>query len=71
MACVLPPSVLSGAARFPNAVSVPAGCIVSDGSGEIVRAELRGASGSVPIAERLVTPWDNHLATAALPDRQV
>ncbi len=48
----------------------PGAFIVSDGRGEILRVEPRAhRQAPVPIAERLVTPWDNHLATAALPDR--
>jgi uncharacterized protein len=46
----------------------PGAFIVSDAQGEILRIEPRTARHMpIPIAERLVTPWDNHLAIASLP----
>ena len=46
--------------------------IVSDGRGQILRVEPRaGRQSPIPIADRLVTPWDNHLTTTALPDPPV
>ncbi len=48
----------------------PGAFIVSDGRGEVLRVEPRaGRQAPIPIADRLVTPWDNHLAIAALPER--
>ncbi len=50
----------------------PGAFLVSDGRGQILRVEPRARRQSpVPIANQLVTPWDNHLATARLPDRAV
>ncbi len=55
-----------------TAAEAPGAFIVSDGRGEILRVEPRtGRQSPVPIADRLVTPWDNHLTTAALPERPV
>ena len=48
--------------------AAPGAFIVSDARGEILRIEPRsGRQAAIPIADRLVTPWDNHLAIAALP----
>ena len=50
----------------------PGAFIVSDARGEILRIEPRsGRQSPIPIADRLVTPWDNHLAIAVLPARPV
>ena len=50
----------------------PGTFLISDGRGRILRVEPRSYRQSpVPIAERLVTPWDNHLAIADRPDRPV
>lgn len=45
----------------------PGAFIVSDARGEILRIEPRTARHRpIPIADRLVTPWDNHLTTERL-----
>ncbi len=48
-----------------TAAAAPGVFIVSDGRGEVLRVEPRaGRQSPIPLADRLVTPWDNHLATA-------
>jgi hypothetical protein len=43
----------------------PGAFVVSDGRGEVLRVEPRtGHQAPIALADRLVSPWDNHLTTA-------